>query len=228
MYAPGTAVTNVTDAVAQQLGLASDCMLVAGTTDSIAAFIATGANRPGDGVTSLGSTLVLKLVCDRPVFSSELGVYSHRLGDVWLAGGASNSGGNVLLKYFSRQQLEAMTPELDPGAPTGLDYYPLPGAGERFPRNDPQMQPVLDPRPRDDIKFFQAVLEGIAGIEKLGYDTLAGLGAPTVTRVLTAGGGSANPAWNRIRELELGVPVSTAEHAEASYGAAMLAALNSR
>jgi sugar (pentulose or hexulose) kinase len=223
VYAPGTVVANVTASVASELGLSPDCRLVAGTTDSIAAFIATGANSIGDGVTSLGSTLVLKLVCDRPVFSSELGVYSHRLGDTWLAGGASNSGGAVLLKYFSRQQLDAMTSELDPDSPTGLDYYPLAGKGERFPYNDPNRNPVLEPRPDRDVGFFQGMLEGIARIEKQGYDTLARLGAPKVKRVVSTGGGSANPSWSRIREQILGVPVTTAVHAEASYGAALLA-----
>jgi len=223
VYPPGTVVANVTASAASELGLPAECKLVAGTTDSIAAFIATGANNIGDGVTSLGSTLVLKLVCDRPAFSSELGVYSHRLGDGWLAGGASNSGGGVLLKYFSCQQLDAMTPELDPGTPTGLDYYPLPGKGERFPYNDPNRDPILEPRPDDDVEFFQAMLEGIARIEQQGYDTLAKLGAPRVNRVVTTGGGSTNPAWSRIREQILGVPVTTAVHAEASYGAALLA-----
>ena len=82
---------------------------------------------------------------------------------------------------------------------------------------------VLEPRPDDDVEFFQAMLEGIARIEKQGYDILARLGAPKVKRVITTGGGSANPAWSRLRERILGVPVTTAVHAEASYGAALLA-----
>jgi hypothetical protein len=223
VYAPGSVVTNITTSAASELGLPSDCRLVAGTTDSIAAFIATGANNIGDGVTSLGSTLVLKLACDRPVFSSELGVYSHRLGAIWLAGGASNSGGGVLRRYFTQRQIDLMTPKLDLDKPTGLEYYPLARKGERFPYNDPNRNPVLEPRPENDVEFFQAMLEGIARIEKQGYDTLANLGAPKVKKVITAGGGSVNPAWSSIRERQLGVPVLTAKHAEASYGAALLA-----
>jgi sugar (pentulose or hexulose) kinase len=134
----------------------------------------------------------------------------------------------VLREHFSQQQLDAMTPKLAPDEPTGLDYYPLPGTGERFPRNDPRMQAVLEPRPDDDVEFFQAMLEGIARIEKQGYDALASLGAPNVNRVISAGGGSANPAWTRLRERLLGVPVTTATHAEASYGAAILAATHDK
>jgi sugar (pentulose or hexulose) kinase len=223
VFAPGTVIAKVDNTITQPLGLPPDCQVVAGTTDSIAAFIATGAGEVGEAVTSLGSTLVLKLVSDKPVFSSELGVYSHRLGETWLAGGASNSGGKVLLKYFGQAQLDEMTPQLDADSDTGLHYYPLVEAGERFPRNDPQRQPVLDPRPDDDVKFFQAMLEGMAAIEAEGYQALVQLGAPMPTQVFTAGGGSINPAWRRIRERKLGVPVTTAEHSEASYGSALLA-----
>lgn len=223
VYPPGTVVATVEPGIAHQLGLPVNCSIVAGTTDSIAAFIATGASETGEAVTSLGSTLVLKLISDKPVFSSELGVYSHRLGDTWLAGGASNSGGKVLLKYFDQAQLQQMTPKLQADTPTGLDYYPLTRPGERFPISDPQLQPRLEPRPDDDVQFFQAMLEGIAGIEAEGYNALSRLGAPGVKKVFTAGGGSSNPAWRKIREHKLGVPVVIAEHSEASYGAALLA-----
>jgi sugar (pentulose or hexulose) kinase len=223
VYTPGSIITTVDSTIADQLGLPDQCQVVAGTTDSIAAFIATGAREIGEAVTSLGSTLVLKLISDKPVYSSKLGVYSHRLGDTWLAGGASNSGGKVLLKYFDLDRINQMTPLLDPGSQTELNYYPLIDAGERFPLNDPELKPKLEPRPDDDVAFFQGMLEGIANIEAQGYQVLSNLGAPTVKKVFTAGGGSNNPAWRKIRQQKLRVPLEMAEHSEASYGAALLA-----
>ena len=220
---PGTNTGNVLPDVAQQLGLPEHCQIIAGTTDSIAAFIATGANKIGDAVTSLGSTLVLKIISDKPIFAPEFGIYSHRLGQQWLAGGASNSGGCVLKQHFNQQQLDAMTPQLQPEEKTGLNYYPLPSTGERFPRNDDSLQPQLEPRLDDDLTFFQAILEGIANIEAEGYQQLTRLGAPTPQRVFTAGGGSDNPAWREIRECSLNIPVIIANQTEASYGSALLA-----
>ncbi len=114
VVAPGTVIGRVLPERAQQLGLSEDCLVISGTTDSIAALIATGASQIGDAVTALGSTLVLKLISETPVFSPAHGIYSHKLGDRWLVGGASNSGGAVLRKYFSQQQLETMTPQLHP------------------------------------------------------------------------------------------------------------------
>jgi len=205
------------------LGYRADMRVVAGTTDSVAAFLATGAHDLGTAVTSLGSTLVLKVLAERPVFAPEFGVYSHRLGDRWLAGGASNSGGNVLLQHFSRAELDAMTPKLDPRHPTGLDYYPLTAPGERFPHNDPAWPPRLTPRPADDVQFFQGLLEGIARIEARGYRLLAELGAPYPTQVLTVGGGARNAAWTRMRQALLGVPLRAARSEQACHGAARLA-----
>ena len=223
VLAPGDMIGPVAPAVAAQFGLPPEARVVAGTTDSIAAFLATGARAPGEAVTSLGSTLAVKMIAERPIFAPELGIYSHRLGDHWLAGGASNSGGAVLRQFFTQAQLDALTPQLDAERPTGLDYYPLSVPGERFPVNDPNLAPRLEPRPDDDRMFFQGLLEGIAAIEAQGYARLQELGAPALTRVLTAGGGAANPAWTRIRQRLLGVPVEAAPHQEAAYGAALLA-----
>jgi sugar (pentulose or hexulose) kinase len=203
-------------------GFAPGTRIVSGTTDSTAGFIATGAG-PGEAVTVLGSTLVLKVRSARPVFAPDCGVYSHRLGDDWLVGGASNSGGSVLRQFFSQADIERLTASLQPERPTGLDYYPLPSPGERFPENNPELQPRLTPRPADDGVFFQGLLEGIAAIERRGYRLLEQLGAPYPQRVLTVGGGAVNTAWCRIRETLLGVPVIAARHQEAAYGAALLA-----
>jgi len=220
---PGAEIGTIDPAMARQLGLATATRIHAGTTDGVAAFIATRASVAGDAVTSLGTTLVVKLLADRPVFAAEQGIYSHRLGDRWLAGGASNTGGAALLAHFSAAELEAMTPKLKPAQPTGLDYYPLPKPGERFPIADPNLAPRVTPRPADDVTFFQGLLEGVAAVEAMAYRRLGELGAPALRRVISIGGGAKNAAWSEIRHRLLGVPVTVAEQTEASYGAALLA-----
>ena len=222
---PGTLIKNVQAEVAKSIGLSSETLIFTGTTDSIAAFIATGASQVGDAVTSLGSTLALKVVTNKPVFSPRHGVYSHRLWDKWLAGGASNTGGAVLLKHFTLDQLEVMTPQLQPEQPTHLDYYPLISEGERFPNANPKLQGRLEPRPNDDKLFFQGMLEGIARIEAEGYKRLQYLGAPYPNIIYTLGGGAKNPAWTQIRQKLIGsrVQMQTPQHIQAAYGTARLA-----
>lgn len=223
VVAPGTKIGNITSDLIKKYQLAESCIVVAGTTDSNAAVLATGANQPGDAVTSLGSTLVIKLFSDRAIFNPAYGIYSHRLNHHWLVGGASNTGGAVLLQHFTPAQLDAMTPQLKPGQPTGLNYYPLPGIGERFPDNDSNKRSKITPRPESDIEFFQGLLEGIANIEAEGYKKLETLGAATPKRIFTAGGGAKNSAWTKIRERITGLPILQATHTEANYGSALLA-----
>ncbi|MGA7800925.1 MAG: FGGY-family carbohydrate kinase [Gammaproteobacteria bacterium] len=223
VHPAGTPIGPLAPQWAQRWGLPRDTLVTTGTTDSTAGFIATGASQPGEAVTALGSTLVLKVLAKDPVFVPPYGIYSHRLGDLWLVGGASNSGGTVLRRFFSDRDLERLTARLHPQRPTGLDYYPLPATGERFPDDDPGLKPRLQPRPDDDAVFLQGLLEGIARIEARGYRRLAELGAPYPSRVLTVGGGAINRAWTAIRQQLLGVPVTAAPHQEAAYGAALLA-----
>lgn len=222
---PGTCTGLLEERVAAELGLSKNCEVIAGTTDSIAAFIATGAKEPGTAVTSLGSTLALKMITDKPVFSTEFGIYSHRLGDAWLVGGASNSGGSVLQQFFTNNTLSTLSSRLNTEHSSELNYYPLPDKGERFPINDPDLKPVMEPRPADDVDFLHALLEGIANIEKMGYEKLEALSATKLTEIITAGGGSANTQWTKIREHLIGVPVSQSKQTEACVGTALLARL---
>ncbi|MFZ5579526.1 MAG: FGGY-family carbohydrate kinase [Pseudomonadota bacterium] len=220
---PGTPLGTVAPEVARTLGLSPDTLIVAGATDSIAATLASGATRTGDAVTTLGTTIVLKVFSDHPVFAPEFGIYSHRLGEIWLAGGASNSGGAVLRQFFDDAALADLSDRIVPERDSGLDYYPLPAPGERFPVADPTLAPRISPRPADDARFLHGLLEGMARIERDGYHRLATLGAPWPTRVLTMGGGARNPAWSAIRARLLGMPVSARADAIPACGAARLA-----
>jgi len=223
VVAAGTRVATIAADAAAKFDLPEDTAIVAGTTDGCAAFLASGASEPGDGVTSLGTTLTLKLLSSSPVFAPQYGIYSHRIGDVWLAGGASNSGGQAIMAHFSREEVERLTPLIDPDSPTGLDYYPLARPGERFPINDPAMAPRLEPCPAEPQRFLQAILEGIANVEALGYRRLAELGANPLATIRTVGGGAVNDKWTKIRLRALGVPALAAASPHACAGTARLA-----
>jgi xylulokinase len=214
---PGTVTGRV-----QGFGL-TDCLMVAGTTDGCASFLATGASEPGDGVSALGTTLTVKLLSDRPIFAPEYGIYSHRLLGQWLAGGASNSGGAALLVHFTPDQMAALSARIDPETDTGFDYYPLPAPGERFPIADPAMPPRITPRPQDDATFLQGLFEGVANVEALAFRRLAELGAPALRSVRSVGGGAANPVWTRLRARRLNVPMPSPLSDEAAFGTALLA-----
>jgi len=220
---PGTPVAEIRSDVADKFGFRRDCVICAGTTDSIAAFIASGAKLPGEAVTSLGSTLVLKLLSRTRVEDARYGIYSHRLGNLWLTGGASNTGGAVLRHFFTDAELESLSCEIDGSKTSELNYYPLLKAGDRFPINDPNLPPRLAPRPPNNVEFLHGLLEGISRIEAQGYGLLQELGAEQLSSVYTAGGGAVNTKWSEMRRRYLQVPVEASVHKEAAYGSALLA-----
>jgi D-ribulokinase len=220
---PGTPIAPIQPAIAAQFALPPTCRVCAGTTDSIAAFLASGAIAPGDAVTSLGSTLVIKLLSQTRVDCAENGIYSHRFGELWLVGGASNTGGAVLRQFFDDDAIAQLSQQIDPNQPNPYNYYPLTQPGERFPINDPTFPPCLEPRPNSDVKFLYGLLDSMARIEAQGYARLIDLGATAPTRIFTAGGGAQNPTWTILRDRRLPAAVHPAQSTDAAYGTARLA-----
>ncbi len=223
----GAAADHIDQTVAATFGFSSDTMIHVGTTDSIAAFLAAAPLQIGAAVTSLGTTLAIKLLSDVRVDAPEIGLYSHRLGDGWLVGGASNTGGGVLASFFTAKELADLSDQIDPSIASPLDYYPLPATGERFPINDPSLEPRMSPRPNNDAEFLHGLLEGIARIEARAYAEMIARGTKKPTLLVTAGGGASNPVWTAIRARVMSTDITVAEHTDAAIGVAQLIAQQS-
>lgn len=250
VVAPGQVIGQITDSCAKKYGIASDCVIVGGTTDSNAAFIAAAASSGGlptygTAVTSLGSTLAIKMLSKTFVEDSTTGVYSHRfpiLGqshsdieeEAWLVGGASNVGCAVLRQEsFSNEELVQLSRDMDVSFDSETDYYPLTKTGERFPVADGAKEPILEPKLEDRTEYLKAILQGITKVEQTGFQVFARLGChPTFPSIVqTCGGGSKNEKWIQMRQRWLQtldgdneIKVMRANNAEASFGAAILAA----
>ncbi|EMR12312.1 Carbohydrate kinase, FGGY() [Methylophaga lonarensis MPL] len=222
VVAPGTVIGRLDNMLCDEFNLSESPMIVAGTTDSIAGVIATGAYQPGDAVTVLGSTLVLKIISERPIFVPALGVYSHRFDKHWLVGGASNCGAAVLRQFFDDETLKSLSEQINL-ADQPAAYYPLPAKGERFPVNDPNKQPCFSPRPDSDALFLHGLLKSLARVEAEGYQCIQKQGAPAISNMRTIGGGAGNPVWQALRQQYLHCPFLPVEQTEPAYGSAQLA-----
>lgn len=218
--ASGSLLGPLAPAAAARLGLSEACQVVAGSTDANAAVLAADP-QDSDGVSVLGTTLVLKRFVAMPLGGA--GVSNHRVAGRWLAGGASNAGAGLLLRFFDPPRIAELSRQIDPDRPTGLALRPLNGRGERFPVDDPELEPVLGPRPVSDARYLQALLEGLTAIEAAGWQRLQALGAPPLGRVITVGGGARNSQWRALRARALGVPVLNRPQRTAALGMALLA-----
>ncbi|MEA1988347.1 MAG: FGGY-family carbohydrate kinase [Pseudomonadota bacterium] len=239
---PGSFLGIILPDIAKQFGFKKNLKVMAGTTDSIAGFLAAGATEPGDSVSSLGSTLAIKAISEKPIFNDKHGLYSHKLGDFWLVGGASNSGGRVVLDFYTVDELKQLTSmisaqQIEQYLKTNPPaFYPLRQVGERFPIADSSLTPVMPQKPtcpfskvkdsesclQQHILFLLNLVLGITHIEKLAYSKLSELGLVDLKRIFTVGGGTKNQAWMMLRELLLNAELSIAKHPQAAYGVTKL------
>ena len=200
----GQIMGNICCEKANELNLPKTLKIIAGTTDSNAGVLATFPNK-NDGITILGSTIVIKKFVDRPLTGK--GISNHKILGNWLSGGASNSGGAILLDFFNLEQIKELSKQINPYKSTGIDLLPFSKTGERFPIDDPNLKPRLDPRPVSDSLYLHALLEGLAKIEARSWQKLNELGADLPKQIITIGGGARNIAWKKIREKEIGIPI---------------------
>jgi sugar (pentulose or hexulose) kinase len=222
---PSEAVGKVSEKAAEATGLPTGCEVRLGMTDACASQLAAGASSPGEFVSVLGSTLVLKGASEELVTDPAGVVYCHRHPDGWwLPGGASNTGAKALVEGFPDANLASLDEQAAEHGPAGCVVYPLLVRGERFPFAASDAEGFVLGEPADEVERYRATLEGVAFVERLGYDRLRELGAVPEPPIAVAGGGSRSRVWNRIRATVLEVPVLEKAGATTAAGACILAA----
>ena len=203
-----------------KLGAIGKLNIYAGMTDGCTAQISAGGADLGSAVTTLGTTMVIKLVSNKDV--SGPGFYSHLLPKTnWLVGGASNLGG-ISFKDFA-SGIKSWDKKAEANGPASFVTYPLTSKGERFPIANKDLVKVSSGNPVNEIDNYRAILEGIAFAEKLSYEILAKAGAPLTGELRTAGGGAKSPTWCKIRATVLNRPVIAQKGSGSDLGAALIA-----
>jgi sugar (pentulose or hexulose) kinase len=219
----GTAVGTLSPHVAEKFGLSGNIKVVAGITDGCASQFASGAVHPGDWNTTIGTTLVIKGVTKKEIIDPEDRLYNHRHpSGYWMPGGAGNTGADWVTKKFIDRlpEMEKIALQL---MPSGFMAYPLQQQGERFPFIAAGARGFL-PEGLSAAEEFTANMEGVAYIERLAYELIENLSEEKVKAVFSAGGGSKNNVWLKIRCNVLNRPIYKMKQVTGAAGAAMLAA----
>ncbi len=209
--------------LAERFNLNKKLILISGTTDSNASLIAAGLGKE-DGLTVLGTTIVVKKIIDKPI--KKQGITNHRLNGNWICGGASNAGCGILSQFFSDLEIKELSRQINPLKNTSLNLLPLNSRGERFPIENLNLEPILGPRPVSDSLYLHALFEGLAEIELKGWEKLDELTGSLPKKIITIGGGSRNPQWRKIREKIINIPIVSCNKTT-SFGTALLA-INSK
>jgi xylulokinase len=215
---------------AERTGLPTAVPVLTGTYDSHADTAATGTLAYGDAAILFGTTLIVSFVC-RTVAAQLHGlVASPHLGEGFLVGGATATGGSALewvLNVLGVPASGAGATEFAArrAAPSsdGLLFLPY-LCGERSPVSDPRARGVLlglsvDTKQHD---IYRAVIDGLALSVRDHAERLALIGdTPSAWRA--GGGGTRNPAWVQATSDALAAPLEIVAGAGAAIGPCRLA-----
>jgi sugar (pentulose or hexulose) kinase len=208
--------------LANELGL-PQLTIVAGMTDGCASQIASGAVRPGDWNTTIGTTLVVKGVTTQELNDPEGRLYSHRHPEgYWMPGGASNIGADWITAHF-KEHLIKLNQAAANLIPTDFIAYPLRQQGERFPFISSTARGFA-PDGLSEAELFTANMEGVAYVERYACELIESLSGERVKAIYTAGGASNSDTWLTIRSNVLKRPVYKCAQVTGAVGAAILAA----
>ncbi len=228
----------VSQAGAEETGLAAGTPVVAGGGDQAAGAVGAGAVTPGVVALTLGTSGVIFATTASPLVEPEgrLHAFCHALPGAWHFMGVTLSAAGSLQWYRDTlapgETFEALVAEAAsaPAGSDGLLFLPY-LSGERTPYPDPSARGAfvgLTLRHRR-AHMTRAVLEGVAFSMRDCAGLLAGAGLGAVSQVRVAGGGAKSALWRKIVASVLGAELVTVNSTEgAAYGAALLAGVGAR
>jgi len=224
VLAPGEQVGTICADAAIATGLTARVPVLAGATDGLASLIGSGANQPGHANTTLGTTLVWKVLSPaKPRLG--LGMYCHYLpSKLWAPGAASNTGPGSIQLDEPGIDPEEMDRRAVAHLPTSIQCYPLAGRGERFPFLNPQARAFWEGTPASLDERHAAQLQALACVERWGYERLADCGVAVGSEVFSAGSAAASPVLSQLRANVLNRTVVRCANPTAAFGVAILAA----
>ena len=224
IVAPGHQVGAVSARASEESGLPAGVPVLAGASDGLASLIGSGASNTGHANTTLGTTLVWKvLVPTKPRLGP--GMYCHHLpNNLWVPGAASNTGPGSLQSNQPGVTPAEMDRRAAPHLPTSIQCYLLGSRGERFPFSQPQARSFVEGNPASPDEAYAAQLQSLACVERWGYERLEACGVAVGHEVFSAGSAAASPVLSQLRANLLNRTVVRSANPTASFGAAILAA----
>ncbi|MDO5727432.1 MAG: FGGY-family carbohydrate kinase, partial [Bowdeniella nasicola] len=225
----GDIAGTISQAAADDTGLAPGIPVVTGTIDAWAEALSVDAHNVGDLMLMYGTTMFFINTVTQPVRSAELWSTIGALKDTRnVAGGMATSGAITawLRELFGSDYRELVgAAAISPPGANGLVMLPY-FAGERTPILDPDARGVIAglslEHSRGDL--YRAALEATAFGVRHNIEAIEAAGG-TIDRIVCVGGGTQGDVWPQIvSDITNRVQVIPTETIGASYGMAWLAA----
>ena len=224
----GEAIGPLTENAAAELGLTTDCILVAGAHDQYAVALGAGATQAGDILIGSGTCWVVTAICDKPDFSGGLSQSVAAVPGMWGSLQSLSSGG-ICLEWLRKN-----IPEADAGydilneriagvraGEDGLFFYPFSGKSSDTASFQKGSFVGLD-LSHDRFHMARAIMEGVVFQILWMMESFAA--KPSEEGLKLTGGASKSPVWRQLLADISGLPVRIPEVADmACVGAAILA-----
>ncbi len=201
--------------------------VIAMAHDTWASVIGLGALREGYAYNLSGTTEVLGVMA-RQAFPAE-GLLTIDWGGLHQIGGPSQAGGDTLVwlaSLLGQRSVADLTQLLEaPRDRPPLLFLPY-LMGERTPYWDPSLRGAFIGlhRSHGPADCVQAVLEGIAFLNRLVLERAEAASGAPVSEIRLGGGGAANAAWCQIKADICERPIVVADNAEAGLSGAAIVA----
>lgn len=200
-------------AVAKQLGLSTECQVVAGAGDCAAGAVGNGIVRKGLLTASLGTSGVMFIHSDEPQYDAagRLHTFCHAVRGKWHMMGVTLSAAGSLQWFMENvckelrakrgldpyQVLNAEAEKVEAGS-NGLLFLPY-LAGERTPHADPNARGAFVGLTTSHERghMARAVMEGVAMSLRESLEIIKQLGVP-VREMRVSGGGAKSALWKQI------------------------------
>jgi len=226
IFRPGSRVGVMSAQGAEETGLKPGTPVLAGATDGMASLIASGACEPGDMNTSLGTTIVWKVLSrSKPRLAPGSYCHRHPTG-LWAPGAASNSGPGSLRLVAGGGTASEMDRLAADHLPSSTLCYLLCSRGERFPFLNPGAETFIEGDPSSPAEWHAAQLQTLAFVERWGYERLEEYGVAISEEVSSTGSAAASPVFCQLRADVLKRTVSRCCYSTSAFGAAILAAMD--
>jgi len=220
---PGMRVGSVS-CKAVETGLEPGIPVFAGATDGITSLISSGAHKAGDANTTLGTTIVWKVLSLKKPSVGE-GIYRHHHpAGFWAPGSASNTGPGAIRGEGTTSRRADMDRLAADHLPSPFVCYLLPAKGERFPFLNPEAASFFEGKPSSLIESYAAQLQSLAFVERWGYERLENSAIEIGKVICSTGGAATSPALCQLRADVLKKRVARCQHPTSAFGAAILAA----
>jgi xylulokinase len=225
VFRPGERVGEVSTVGAGETGLRQGTPVIAGASDGTASFLASGAKNVGDWNVTLGTTLAIRGISKDLVKDPEGRIYCHRHPEGhWLPGGASNVGGEALIKVFGEGRLPSLDELAMHALPSPVLVYPLVRKGERMPFVSGDAEGFVVGEADREEELYAGYLEGIALVTAWSVEEAKRLGAEGTGDFFLSGGGGRGKTLGRLVASALGKALIKPKEPEAAMGSALLAA----